>query len=263
MTSKTVLITSILAIVVALLSVFHRKNAEENLLALFERNIDRSLCVLCLGNDSSCNTLDFQLDYKRHAELGQQHSNCLLLLLLALIRLINTWTNQQNDKIFFGTLKLNNNTAVPAVAKSPGRYYSEMFEQMAANVTVDARTTIANNAWILLPYTVNSRNLVVCSTDGTESNYLHYDFFKSAVNVKNNNNSRLWMEAWIAAHLSVELLILKVSKTKRFTIQVSNNNRVYICLGVKRIPLRARYISNLRSDLFRRRLWTYLILSLE
>lgn len=227
MTSKTVLITSILAIVIALLSVFHQKNAEENLLLLFERNIDGSLCVLCLGNDSSCNTLDFQLDYKRHAELGQQHSNCLLLFILVLIRLFNAWTNQQNDKIFFGTLKLNNNTAVSAVAKSPGRYYSEMFEQMAANIT---RTTIPNNVWILLPYTVNSRNLVVCSTDSTESNYLHYDFFKSAMNVKNNNNSRLWMEAWIAAHLSVELLVLKVSSSKSelFTIQVLNSDRVYI-----------------------------------
>lgn len=212
------MIASVLAIVVALLAVFRRKNAEENLLVLFERNIDRSLCVLCLGNDSSCNTLHFQLDYERHAELGPQHSSCLLLFLVAFVRLFNAWTNQQSDRIFFGTLRLNNNTAVPAVAKSPGRYYSEMFERLAANVSADARTTIPDNVWILLPYTVNSRNLVVCSTDSAESNHLHYDFFESAMNVKNNNNnnnnSRLWMEAWIAAHLSVELLILKVSGSK-------------------------------------------------
>lgn len=249
MTSKAVLIASILALVIALLLAFHQQNAEENLLSLFERNSDRSLCVLCLGNDSSCNTLDFQLDYKRHAELGRQHSNCLCAFLLALIRLFNFWTNQQNDKIFFGTLKLNNNTAVSAVAKSPGRYYSEMFEQMAANITHDTRTMIPNNAWILLPYTVNSRNLVVCSNNSNKSNYLHYDFFKLAMNVKNNSNSRLWMEAWIAAHLSVELLILKVSNSKNRIFhhtRVPNNDHVikvqlcvYMYIGVKRIPLRA------------------------
>lgn len=210
MISRVMVIISCVLLVSAILFVSLQKSADKNLIQSFEHTVNRSLCVLCLGTDTSCDTLKFQLDFKRHTELSQ-HPNVFYLVLSTMAGLFSFWTSQQSDKnTFFGTLKLNNDTVVSAVAKGPGHYNSEKFEQIVFDISLDNLTTISNNLWTLLPFSADIRNLVLCSNDGTESNDLHYNFFNSVV--KNSNNSQLWREAWTAANLSPELLVLKVSR---------------------------------------------------
>lgn len=208
MHSKAMFIVSCLLLAGAILLVSLQRSAEKHLLLLFEHKVNRSLCELCLGNDSLCDTLSFQLDFKRHSELGRQ-SNVFHLFVFAIAGFL--WSNQQMDKnIFFGTLKLNHNTVVSAVAKGPGSYYYELFEQTVGDISVYSLTTISNYSCTLMSFSADIRNLVLCSNDGAESNYLHYNFFNSIVN--NSNNSQIWREMWTAAHLSAELLVLKVSR---------------------------------------------------
>jgi len=210
MTSKVMVIVSCVLLAGAILFVSLQKSADKNLLQSFEHNVNRSLCVLCLGNDISCGTLNFQLDFKRHTDPGQ-HPNVFYLVLSTMAVLFSFWTSQLSDKdTFFGTLKLNNDTVVSAVAKGPGHYNSKMFEQIVVDISLGNLTTIPNNSWTLLPFSADIRNLVLCSNDGTEPNDLHYNFFNTVV--KSSNNSQLWREAWTAAHLSPELLVLKVSR---------------------------------------------------
>lgn len=175
---------------------------------MFERNTNPSSCSLCLGNDSFCNTLNFQLDHTRHL---RQHSSYLFIFLSVMMLLYNFLTNQQNDQIFFGTLQLFNDTVVHAVAKSPGHYYSEMFEQMVNN-SIDIDTIIINDQWPLLPLSTDyKRSLIICSKYDIQTNSIPHKFLSSVVDINNRNNLQLWIEAWTAAHLSVELLVLKVS----------------------------------------------------
>lgn len=211
MSSKVLIISSFVTLIVAILLVSYRINAEEKLLKLFERSSNRSLCALCLGNTYSCNTLDFKLDYKRHADLGQ-HSNYLFTFLLVIKRLFDYWTNRQNDNIFFGHIKLNN-VVVPAIAKSPGHYYFERLERIIKNTT-DLDINIINNQYNLLPFDLGSRRLVLCSKYGPKS-FSFDNFFNSFHQYgddNNNNNFQSLVELWVSAHLSVELLVLKVSE---------------------------------------------------
>lgn len=208
MTSRALLIISILTVFAAvLISSYYREASANKSLMMFKRNANRSLCSLCLGNDTICNRLDFQLDYKRY--LGQ-YSSFLYVILSVMIRLYNILTNQQNDQIFFGTLRLDNGSVVRAVAKSPGYFYSEIFEH-TVDKFVDINKPISDNQWSLLPLSLDMRNLVICSKCNIKSNSLLHQFLSSVVKSDVRNNLQPWLEAWTAAHLSVELLILKVS----------------------------------------------------
>lgn len=202
-------VISVAGMIATLLIPYYRRSADNVLFQSYERNVNGSMCTLCLGNDSSCSTLDFQLDYKLHADLGL-HSNYLSKFILIMIRLMNVWTNHRNDRIFFGTLKLDNQTEVRAVAKGPGQYYSEIFEQAVYNFS-DVDTIISNNKWTLIPLNEDKQNLDICSKDDTKSYLLLQNFFDSVISVKTLNSSQSFLEIWTAAHLSVELLVLKVS----------------------------------------------------
>lgn len=207
------ILTIFLAVLlIAILINYYQKSTESKLLQLFERNVNCSLCILCLGNDSFCNSLNFQIDYSRHADLSQC-INYLSTFFVVLIRMYNYWTNQLNDKIFFGTLLLKNGTVVQAVAKSPGYYYCEMFERMvniSNDLIIDTNSMITNDQWNFLLISANKRNLTICSKD--HENLSLHSLFSLDISTNNLNNSQLQMEIWITAHLSVELLILKVSK---------------------------------------------------
>lgn len=218
MTSKVLIVGSFITLITAVLVAFYRINAEQNLLKLFERNVNRSLCVLCLGNTPSCHTFDFKLDYKRHADLGQ-HSNYLFMFIVVLKHLFDYWTNQQNDKIFFGHITLNGVNA-PAVAKSPGRYCCESFERII-NITSDIDTVITNNQWNLLRFDSDSRSLVLCSRDDTKSFSLLHNLFNSIISDNNGNNFQSFVELWVSAHFNVELLILKVSDSIKYVFNKS------------------------------------------
>lgn len=238
MVSKALsIVISVTVMITASLIPYYLKSADKVLFESFERNFNRSMCILCLGNDTSCATLDFQLDYKLHADVGH-HSNYLHKLILIMIRLMNVWINRQNDRLFFGTLKLNNQTVVRAVAKSPGKYYFEAFEQAVNNFS-DIDTIIRNNKWNLIPFSEDIQSLDVCSKDNTESYLLLQKFFNSVDSVKNTNSSQSLLEVWTAAHLSVELLVLKVSKLLNFfffliLVVLNSNynmNSIYIDIG--------------------------------
>lgn len=208
MTSRALLIISVLTVVAAvLISTYYRGYADKKSFLLFERNANRSLCSLCLGNDSFCDRLDFQLDHRRY--LGQ-YSSFLYVILSVMMRLFNSLTNQQTDQIFFGTLRLNNGSIVRAVAKSPGHFYSELFEQTVDRF-VDIDKSIDDYQWSLLPFSADRRNLIICSKCNSKSNSLLRRFLSSVVKSDVRNNLQPWVEAWTAAHLSVELLVLKVS----------------------------------------------------
>lgn len=210
MTLRTLSTIFLTVLVTAILINHYERCTENKLLQLFKRNVNYSLCALCLGNGSFCNSLNFQLNYKRHADVSQ-YSN-LLKFIVVFIRIYNYWTNQLNDKIFFGTFVLQNGTGVRAVAKSPGYYYCEMFEQIVNISTdrlIDTDTMITNDEWGFLLQSVNKRNLTICSK--YDENLSLHNFFNSVINAEDINNSQLQMEIWINAHLSVELLFLKVS----------------------------------------------------
>lgn len=208
MTSRALLLIYILTATAAvLISSYYREYSEKKSLQLFKRNANCSLCSLCLGNDSFCDSLDFQLDYKWYLS---QHSSYLYLIIALMMRLFNLLIDRQNDQVFFGTLRLDNGSFVPAVAKSPGYFNSEMFEQ-TVNRSIDISTIITDDQWQLLPFSMDRRSLVVCSKYDINSTLLLRRFFSSVVNNDIRNNLQPWVEAWTAAHLSVELLILKVS----------------------------------------------------
>lgn len=209
MASKTLTIIFLVVLVTAILVTFYRTSTENKLLRSFERNVNCSSCVLCLGNDTFCHALDFRLDYSRHSDISQ-HSDYVAIFLVVLVRMLNHLTNQLNDKIFFGTLKLENGTVVQAVAKSPGYYYSEKFERMV-NISNDVNTTIALDQWNLFSLSADRRNLTICSNDDEKSFPSGSFFSHIIINAENINNSQSQMETWTAAHLSVELLYLKVS----------------------------------------------------
>lgn len=193
----------------AILLESYRRSAENKLLQPFELCVIQS-CKLCLGNDYGCDTLDFQLDYKRHKERHEFDDNVYQLNFITHFFHF-LWTKHKNYKIVFGLLKLNN-TLAQAVAKSPGHKNYEMFEQMVANISNDVYLLITNKQQELLPLGTDTRNLAICAKDEIKRNDLLYNFFSSVINTKNSNSSQLWVEAWVAAHLSVELLILKVSR---------------------------------------------------
>lgn len=208
MTSRSLLIISVLTMVTAvLISSYYQGYANNKSLLMFKRNANRSLCSLCLGNDTSCDRLEFQLDYKRYLD---QYSSFLYVILSVMMRLFNHLTNQLNDQVFFGTLRLDNGSVVRAVAKSPGYFYSELFEQTVDRF-VDVDKPISDDQWLLLPFSPDRRNLIICSKCNIKSNSLLHQFLSSVVKSDVRNNLQLWLEAWTATHLSVELLILKVS----------------------------------------------------
>lgn len=208
MITRYLLVVSVVALFIAIKLASYQKNAEQKLLQSFKHNINRSLCTfsLCLGNDTSCNMLDFQLDYVRHADMSLQ-PYYLSTFILTMKSWFDFWAGQQNKKIFFGTLKLENGTVSSAVAKTPSRYYSEVFER-TVNISTSG-TIVINDQWNLLPDTDDVRRLIMCSKDNTRSHSLLHNFFNS---INNNSNYQSKVEIWTAAHLSVELLILKVSK---------------------------------------------------
>lgn len=218
MAFRVLVIVSILVAISSLLIAFHHKIAEKKIFRLYELNVNRSLCVLCLGNDS-CDTINFQLDYQFHADLSH-YSNYLIVFI---VRLFNIWTNQ-NDKLFFGTLKLNDKTVVRAVAKSPGHYYSKMFDKIA-KIPINLDKPMTYNQLTLLPFkmdnSLNTHSLVMCSSNNSKSHSMLHNFFYSTVNIENINNSHSWLETWTAAHLSPELLILKVSQENVFFSDIS------------------------------------------
>lgn len=243
MISSALPIISVLTVVSAvLITSYYGGYADKKSLMMFDRNANRSMCSVCLGNDSFCNRLDFQLDYKRH--LGQ-YSSCLYVMLSVMVRLFNLLTNQQNDQVFFGNLLLDNGSIVHAVAKSPGYFYSEMFEQ-TVDRSVDINKMIIEDQWLLLPFSVDRHNLVICSKCNIKSNSLLRRFFSSVVKSDVRNNLQPLVEAWTAAHLSVELLVLKVSNylEKRHLYMYvcnkvfnSNYDITSVCSGIKWISL--------------------------
>lgn len=202
------LVISIVALFIAIKFVSDQKNAEKKLLHTFEHNINHSLCTLslCLGIDTSCYMLDFRLDYKWHTNMGLQ-TDYLSTFILMMKTLFNFWAVQPNENIFFGTLKLENGTVIDTVAKSPSHHYSKIFEQMVNISIID--TIVNNDQWYLLPYTEDVRRLILCSKDEKQSHSLLNRFFNS---VSNNSNYQSRIETWTAAHLSVELLVMKASK---------------------------------------------------
>lgn len=208
MITRYLLVVSVVALFIAIKLAFYQKNAEQKLLQSFKHNINRSLCTfsLCLGNDITCKMLDFRLDYARHADMNLQ-ADYMSTFALTMKRWFDFWAGQQNEKIFFGTLKSENCTVSSAVAKIPSHYYSEVFERMV-NISTTG-TIVINDQWSLLPDTDDVRRLIVCSKDNTRSHSLLHNFFNS---INNNSNYQSKVEIWTAAHLSVELLILKVCK---------------------------------------------------
>lgn len=193
------IVSSIVILVPAILIVSYKRFMEYKLLQLFEYDVNRSLCMLHLEN-YSCNTLQFQLDYKRH-----YNSNYIPMVILIMMRLFDYWTNQQKVKIFFGSIKLNN-IVRRVVAKSPKDNCSEMFKEILKNLEIDI--TINNN-WIL-ELNSNNCNLVICSKNNTNSYLLLNNFFNSVIG-KKSDISRIWVESLVADHLNVELLVLQVS----------------------------------------------------
>ncbi|VVC44642.1 Protein kinase-like domain,FAM69, protein-kinase domain [Cinara cedri] len=206
MISRHLLVISIVALFIAIKFVSYHKNAEKKLLHRFEHNINHSLCTLslCLGLDTSCYMLDFRLDYKRHANMRLQ-TDYLSTFILMIKTLFNFWSVQPNENIFFGTLKLENGTVIDTVAKSPSHHYFEIFEQLVNISLID--TIVNTNQWHLLPYTEEVRRLILCSKDEKQSHSLLHRFFNS---VNNNSNYQSRIETWTAAHLSVELLVMKI-----------------------------------------------------
>lgn len=196
------IVSSVIILIPAILIVSYQRFTEQKLLQLFEYNVNRSLCILYLEN-SSCNTLDFQLDYKRH-----QNSNYIPMIILEIICFFNYLTSQKNVKIFFGSIKLNN-IIRRVVVKIPKDNCPEIFMQMLKNSS-EIDMLITSNSWTSLKLNLNSCNLVVCSKDSTNSYLLLNNFFKS-LNLKKNNISRLWFESLVTEHLNVELLVLQVS----------------------------------------------------
>lgn len=206
MITKYLLVISVVTLFITIKLASYQKNAERNLLKTFEHNINRSLCTLCLGYDVSCNMLDFHLDYIRHTDMSLQ-ADYLSTFTLVMKNLFKFWDSQQNKNIIFGTLKLENSTVLDSVAKIPSQYYSDVFERMVNISKID--TIVNNDQWNLLPYTDDIRRLNICSKDDIQSHSLLNNFFNLIIK---NSNYQSKIEIWIAAHLSVELLILKVSK---------------------------------------------------
>jgi len=205
-------ITSLIFYVAVVLIAFYlndRNNANIKLLEFYEYNVNITFGPLNLGNDSSCKALDFQLNYKKHADLGILFTNYASYM--SMVSLFKLWTSQRNDKIFFGTLKLNDKT-VSAVAKGPGRHCFENFEQMV-NIVTDIDKILTYGQWTLFPLSGDSRSLEICSKDiKLLQNSLLYNFFHSVISDDSDNKAHSLIEAWIAAHVSVELLVLKVRK---------------------------------------------------
>ncbi|XP_026818686.1 uncharacterized protein LOC113557394 isoform X2 [Rhopalosiphum maidis] len=224
MTSIPTLIFYVAVVLVAFY-INDRNSANIKLLELYEHNINISFGPLNLGNDSSCNALDFQLNYKKHADLGILFSNYASYI--SMVSLFKLWTSQRNDKIFFGTLKLNDKT-VNAVAKGPGRNFFEMFEQ-TVNIATDIDTIITYGQWTLLPLSGDSRSLEICSKNiKLFQNSLLYSFFNSVISDDSDNKSHSLIEAWIAAHVSVELLVLKVLHGYRYVPNIyATCGRIY------------------------------------
>ncbi|KAF0771838.1 UPF0672 protein [Aphis craccivora] len=219
--------TLIVYVAVVLVSFYINDRYRTNikLLESYEHNINITFGPLNLGNDSSCNVLDFQLNYKKHADLGLLFSHYAGYM--SMVSLFKLWTSQQNDKIFFGTLKLNDKT-VSAVAKGPGRNSFDMFEQ-TVNIATDLNTIITYGQWNLLPLSGDSRSLEICSKDVKSfQNSLLYNFFNSVISDDSDNKSHSLIEAWIAAHVSVELLVLKVLHGYRYVPNIyATCGRVY------------------------------------
>jgi len=132
------------------------------------------------------------------------------MIVLVIMRLFDHWTSQQNVKIFFGSIKLNN-VIKRVVAKYPkdNNYCSEIFKQILKNYS-EVDMVITNNDWNTLKLNLDSCNLLICSRDNTNSYLLLKHFFNS-ISVKKNNTSQLWVESLVAENLNVELLVLKVS----------------------------------------------------
>lgn len=221
-------ITTLIFYVAAVLLAFYlndQNSANIKLLESYEYNINITFGPLNLGNDSSCNALDFQLNYKKHADLGILFYNYASYM--SMVSLFKLWTSQQNDKIFFGTLKLNDKT-VSAVAKGPGRNCFEMFEQ-TVNIASDIDTIITYGQWTLLPLSSDSRSLEICSKDiKSFQNSLLYSFFNSIISDDSDNKAHSLIEAWITAHVSVELLVLKVLHGYRYVPNIyATCGRVY------------------------------------
>jgi len=206
-------ITTLILYVAVVLVAFYlndRNSSNIKLLESYEYNLNITFGPLNLGNDSSCNALDFQLNYKKHEDLGIFLSNYASYM--SMVSLFKLWTTQRNDKIFFGTIKLNDKT-VSAVAKGPGRNCFEMFEQ-TVNIATDINTIITDDQWTLLPLSGDSRSLEICSKDiRSFQNSLLSSFFNSVINENSDNKAHSLIEAWIAAHVSVEILVLKVRKS--------------------------------------------------
>ncbi|KAL5238322.1 hypothetical protein ACI65C_005732 [Semiaphis heraclei] len=202
-----------------------RNSTNYKLLESYEHNINITFGPLNLGNDSSCNALDFQLNYEKHEDLGIFLSNYASYM--SMVSLFKLWTSQRNDKIFFGTLKLNDKT-VSAVAKGPGHNCFEMFEQ-TVNIATDINKIITYGQWTLLPLSGDSRSLEICSKNFKSfQNALLYSFFNSVINDNSDNKTHSLIEAWIAAHVSVELLVLKVLNGYRYVPNIyATCGRVY------------------------------------
>lgn len=210
MTLRSFLIICIVTLESAILIAIFRKMIEKDLYQSFEYNMNLSFCVMCLRNDSACNMLDFQLDYRRHAD-HDQYLNYISMFVLSTMRLFNILVSQPNYKIFFGTLKFNNGIAVRTVAKVSGYYDSSKLKQML-NITTNIDPTVLENEFnLILPNNADNHSLFICSKDDTNSFSLKYNIINSVIGDKNRNNSQLWLEAWVATHLNAEPVILKVS----------------------------------------------------
>uniref|UniRef100_A0A2S2QB62 Uncharacterized protein n=1 Tax=Sipha flava TaxID=143950 RepID=A0A2S2QB62_9HEMI len=192
----------------AILIAIFRKMIEKDLYQSFEHNMNLSFCVVCLRNYSTCNTFDFQLDYKRHADYDQ-YFNYVSMFVLSTIRLINILVSQPNHKIFFGALEFKNGIVVHTVAKVSGYYNSSKLKQMINTSTYIDPTVLENELNLILPNNADDYSLYICSKNDTNSYSLKYNILSSVIDDKNRNNSQLWLEAWVAAHFNAEPVILK------------------------------------------------------
>lgn len=227
-----------------------QKCTEKDLYQSFEHNVNLSLCAMRLKNNSICNSFDFQLDYKRHADHIQymnylyaeydQNMNYFSTFLLSTMGLFSI-TSQPNYKIFFGTLKFNNTNTLQTVAKVASYYYSSQLNQTISNINNIDSTFLKKELKLILPlYDIDDPILFTCSKYDINSYSLKYKILRSVISDKNSNDLQLWLEAWIAIHLNAEPIILKVSKLLKHLISWNMINYYYItsvCKDVKQISL--------------------------
>lgn len=214
MTPTTLLFVAIVALVAVILA-YQNSHHELQLVKLLVRQLNLTPCPLCLGKDFCDDTQFFEIDYQRHASNIRREDGYLLSLFTSLAQCFEPWFSR-NDKIFFGNLKLQNGTVLSAVAKSAGYEHTEQFRRSVVDHINES--SFIDQLHLELKAELSSsisHGLIVCSKTDGKSAVPFIDFLNSTIK---KTNTMSWLESWTAAHLSPDLLVLKVKNEKLLTI---------------------------------------------